>query len=93
MSLAQLRHREFRQAGQFRTRFADREHRPDRVGSQPPRCESQRLPGRLTQPLPVIDHVHQRLLSESRGLPLGELGGIAYEAIEARYVLADLAEL
>ena len=63
MSLAQLRHRELRQADQFRTRFAGPEHRPDRLGSQPPRRESRRLPGRLTQPLPVIDHSHQRLLS------------------------------
>ena len=62
MSLTRLRHRELRQAGQFRTRFAGPDP-PDRLGSQPPRRESRRLPGRLTQPLPFIDHAHQRLLS------------------------------
>jgi hypothetical protein len=63
VSLAQLRHRELRQAREFRTRFAGREHRPDRVAVSRRARESQRLPGRLTQPLPVIDHAHQRLLS------------------------------
>jgi hypothetical protein len=61
--LAQFLHRKLRQADQFRTRFADREHQPDGVGRQPPRRESLGLPGRLILPLLVVDHAYQRLLS------------------------------
>lgn len=41
----------------------------------------------------TVDPDARRAARVGGGLPLGELGGIGYEAIEAQYVLADLAEL